>query len=87
MSGQDQLSPAAAYAAAKARAKHSVTQEFIDSFDFGFDDFQIAACQAVEDGKGFDSLLGQVMEQGDDNCPTMQDSQYPPQHQRGRLSY
>ena len=41
MSGQDQLSPAEAYAAAKARAKHSVTQEFIDSFDFGFDEFQI----------------------------------------------
>jgi hypothetical protein len=34
MSGQDQLSPAEAYAAAKARAKHSVTQEFIDSFRF-----------------------------------------------------
>ena len=43
MSGSDQLSPAEAYAAAKARAKHSVTQEFIDSFDFGFDEFQIQA--------------------------------------------
>jgi ATP-dependent RNA helicase HelY len=52
MSGQDQLSPAEAYAAAKARAKHSVTQEFIDSFDFGFDEFQIQACQALEDGHG-----------------------------------
>jgi ATP-dependent RNA helicase HelY len=52
MSGQDQLSPAEAYAAAKARAKYSVTQEFIDSFDFGFDDFQIEACQALEDGHG-----------------------------------
>jgi ATP-dependent RNA helicase HelY len=52
MSGQDQLSPAEAYAAAKARAKHSVTQEFIDSFDFGFDEFQIEACQALEDGHG-----------------------------------
>jgi ATP-dependent RNA helicase HelY len=52
MSGQDQLSPAQAYAAAKARAKHSVTQEFIDSFDFGFDEFQVQACQALEDGHG-----------------------------------
>lgn len=52
MSGQDQLSPAEAYTAAKARAKHSVTQEFIDSFDFGFDEFQIQACQALEDGQG-----------------------------------
>ena len=52
MSGQDQLSPAEAYAVAKARAKHSVTQEFIDSFEFGFDDFQIQACQALEDGHG-----------------------------------
>ncbi len=52
MSGQDQLSPAEAYAVAKGRAKHSVTQEFIDSFEFGFDDFQIQACQALEDGHG-----------------------------------
>ena len=52
MSGADQLSPAEAYAAAKSRAKHAVTQEFIDSFDFGFDDFQIEACHALEDGHG-----------------------------------
>ena len=52
MSGDVQLSPAEAYAAAKARSKHSVTQEFIDAFDFGFDSFQIEACQAVEDGNG-----------------------------------
>ena len=52
MSGSDQLSPAEAYAAAKARAKHSATQEFIDSFDFGFDEFQIQACQALEAGHG-----------------------------------
>jgi ATP-dependent RNA helicase HelY len=52
MSGQNQLSPAEAYAAAKARSKHSATQEFIDSFDFGFDEFQIQACQALEDGHG-----------------------------------
>ena len=52
MSGQDPISPAESYAAAKARAKHLVTQEFVNSFDFGFDDFQIQACQALEDGHG-----------------------------------
>ena len=52
MSGSEKLSPAEAYAAAKARSKHAVTQEFINSFDFGFDDFQIQACQALEDGHG-----------------------------------
>ena len=52
MSGSEQLSPAEAYAAAKSRAKHAATQEFIDSFDFGFDEFQIEACHALEDGHG-----------------------------------
>ena len=45
-------SPAERFAAAKLRGKHPLTIEFIEQFDFGFDDFQIAACQAVEDGKG-----------------------------------
>ena len=44
--------PAERYAAAKERGKHPLTQEFIDQFDFGFDEFQITACMAVEDGKG-----------------------------------
>ena len=44
--------PAERYAAAKERGNHPLTQEFIDQFDFGFDDFQITACMAVEDGKG-----------------------------------
>ena len=44
--------PAERYAAAKERGKHPLTREFIDQFDFGFDDFQITACMAVEDGKG-----------------------------------
>ena len=44
--------PAERYAAAKQRGKHPLTIEFIEQFDFGFDEFQIKACQAVEDGKG-----------------------------------
>jgi len=44
--------PAEQYAAAKKRNSHPLTIKFIEQFDFGFDDFQIAACQAVEDGKG-----------------------------------
>ena len=44
--------PAERYAAAKQRVKHPLTIQFIEQFDFGFDEFQIKACQAVEDGKG-----------------------------------
>ena len=44
--------PAEKFAAAKKRLNHPVTQEFVDSFDFAFDDFQIAACNSVEDGHG-----------------------------------
>ena len=45
-------SPAERYAAAKKRSTHPLTTEFISQFDFGFDDFQVAACHAVEDGRG-----------------------------------
>ena len=44
--------PAQQYAAAKKRGEHPLTAQFIEQFDFGFDEFQIIACQAVEDGKG-----------------------------------
>jgi len=44
--------PAEQYAAAKKRGQHPLTTQFIEQFDFGFDDFQVTACQAVEDGKG-----------------------------------
>ena len=44
--------PAEQYAAAKKRGAHPLTNEFIEQFEFGFDEFQITACQAVEDGKG-----------------------------------
>ena len=45
-------SPAQKFAAASARTKYQITAEFIETFDFPFDPFQIAACNAVEDGKG-----------------------------------
>jgi len=44
--------PAERFAAAKKRASHPLTTEFIEQFDFGFDDFQVVACHAVEEGKG-----------------------------------
>jgi ATP-dependent RNA helicase HelY len=49
---EDLTTPAERYAAATQRNKHPLTAKFISQFDFGFDDFQISACQAVEDGKG-----------------------------------
>ena len=44
--------PAERYARAKKRIAHPLTNDFIAQFDFGFDDFQIAACHAVEEGRG-----------------------------------
>lgn len=44
--------PAERYARAKQRSSHPLTNDFIAQFDFGFDDFQIAACHAVEEGRG-----------------------------------
>ena len=36
------ISPADKFAAAKKRTDHPITQKFVDSFDFAFDDFQVA---------------------------------------------
>ena len=44
--------PAERYAAAKLRGQHPITTDFLLTFDFEFDPFQISACHAVEDGKG-----------------------------------
>lgn len=44
--------PAERYAAAKLRGQRPITTDFLLTFDFEFDPFQIAACHAVEDGKG-----------------------------------
>ena len=43
--------PAERYAQSRTRAKHPLTEEFISQFDFGFDEFQIAGCHSVEDGR------------------------------------
>ena len=44
--------PAERYAAAKVRGQHPITTDFLLTFEFEFDPFQIAACHAVEEGKG-----------------------------------
>ncbi len=49
---EELVAPAEKFAQAKKRSTHPLTQEFVDSFDFAFDSFQIAACNSVEDGHG-----------------------------------
>ena len=44
--------PAQKFAAVKLRGAHPITQEFLLTFNFEFDPFQIAACHAVEEGSG-----------------------------------
>jgi len=44
--------PAERYAAAKLRGQHPITTDFLLTFEFQFDPFQISACHAVEEGKG-----------------------------------
>lgn len=46
------ITPAEKFAAAKLRNQFKETTAFIQSFDFEFDPFQIAACHAVESGSG-----------------------------------
>ena len=46
-----QLSPAQRYAAAKKRSKYPLTAQFMERYSFGFDDFQLAGCHSLEDGK------------------------------------
>jgi ATP-dependent RNA helicase HelY len=45
-------SPAERYAAARRRTVHPALAEFAAGYDFVFDDFQIAACEALEAGHG-----------------------------------
>ncbi len=45
-------SPAQRFTAAQLRGAHPITQEFLLTFNFEFDPFQIAACHAVEEGSG-----------------------------------
>jgi len=44
--------PAEKFAAAKVRNQYKETTAFVQSFDFEFDPFQVAACHAVEEGSG-----------------------------------
>lgn len=44
-------SPAERYAAAKQRNRYQLTARFMERYNFGFDDFQLAGCHSLEDGK------------------------------------
>ena len=44
--------PAERYAAAKRRSASHLTNQFAESFDFPFDDFQIEGCREIEAGNG-----------------------------------
>ncbi len=46
------MSPAEAYQASKRRAQYPQLTRFADEAEFGFDDFQIRGCRALEDGHG-----------------------------------
>jgi ATP-dependent RNA helicase HelY len=45
-------SPAQRYAASRRRAGHRALAEFATQFEFSLDPFQLAACEALEDGHG-----------------------------------
>lgn len=45
------LSPAERLVAARNRNRHPLTFQFAEAYDFAFDDFQVQACQQLEDGK------------------------------------
>ncbi|WP_293780559.1 RNA helicase [uncultured Aeromicrobium sp.] len=45
-------SPAERYAQVRANRRHPRLAQFRDLYDFALDDFQVTACQAVEDGHG-----------------------------------
>jgi len=45
------LSPAERLVAARNRNRHPLTTQFAEAYDFAFDDFQVQACQQLEDGK------------------------------------
>ncbi|MEY3400036.1 MAG: hypothetical protein RLZZ486_504 [Actinomycetota bacterium] len=45
------LTPAEKYRAAKLRNKYQLTNQFMQRYEFSFDDFQLAGCHSLEDGK------------------------------------
>ncbi|WP_027935835.1 RNA helicase [Amycolatopsis sp. ATCC 39116] len=52
MAPRPSVSPAEAYQASKRRAQYPQLTRFADEAEFGFDDFQIRGCRALEDGHG-----------------------------------
>ncbi len=48
----EQLTPAAAYAADRSRRQYPVLADFTGHYRFGLDDFQVRACREIEDGRG-----------------------------------
>lgn len=46
-----ELSPAEKYAAAKKRNRYQLTAQFQQRYSFEFDEFQLAGCHSLEDGK------------------------------------
>lgn len=46
-----ELSPAERFAAAKKRNRYPLTAKFLVGYNFAFDDFQLAGCHSLEDGK------------------------------------
>lgn len=46
-----ELSPAEKFAAAKKRNRYPLTSRFLEGYNFAFDDFQLAGCHSLEDGK------------------------------------
>lgn len=46
-----ELSPAERFAAAKKRNRYPLTAKFLEGYNFAFDDFQLAGCHSLEDGK------------------------------------
>ena len=47
-----EMTPAERFAAAKVRSKYSKVASFAAKFPFELDDFQVAGCRSLEDGKG-----------------------------------
>ncbi len=48
----DELSPSERYAAHRKHKDHPVVRDFGALYDFPLDDFQLRACQEIEDGRG-----------------------------------
>lgn len=47
----NEKTPAERYAAAKQRGKYQLTARFMERYSFAFDEFQLAGCHSLEDGK------------------------------------